>query len=55
MFGIGSQDIWKKLFPVQANLTLERAIQVCQTHEYALEELKMMLHTTASSSGCPLQ
>ena len=53
MFEIRSQDIWKKLFTVRANLTLERAIQVCQTHEYALDELKTMLHTTGSSSGAP--
>ena len=40
VFGIKSQDMRKKLLTVGADLTLEKAIQVCQTYKYAQVQLK---------------
>ena len=50
VFGIKSQDMRKKLLTVGADLTLDKAIQVCQTNEYAQEQLKTMT-TIGSSMG----
>ena len=51
VFGIGSQDIRKKLLTVGADLTLAKAIQICQTYEYAQEQLKTMTSTAGASMG----
>ena len=51
VFGIKSKDMHKKLLKVGADLTLGKAIQVCQTYEYAQEQLKTM-STIGSSIGC---
>lgn len=51
VFGIRSQDIRKKLLTVGADLTLAKAIQICQTYEYAQEQLKTMTSTAGASMG----
>ena len=51
VFGMRSQDIRKKLLTVRADLTLEKAVQICQTYEYAQEQLKTMTLITGSNMG----
>ena len=58
VFGVRSQDIRKKLLTVGADLTPTKAEQICQTYEYAHEQLKTMtssLTTGASMGQQPLQ
>ena len=54
VFGIRSQDIRKKLLTVGADLTLAKAIQICQTYEYAQEQLKTMTSTAGASMGAAI-
>ena len=42
VLGIKSQGLRKKLLTVGADLTPQKAIQVCQTYKYAQEQLKTM-------------
>ena len=51
VFGIRSQDMRKKLITVGADLTLAKAIQICQTYDYAQEQLKTMTSTAGASMG----
>ncbi|MCG7878659.1 MAG: hypothetical protein JAY78_20305, partial [Candidatus Thiodiazotropha taylori] len=43
VFGIKSQKMREKLLTVGEDLTLARAVQICQSYEYAQEQLKTML------------
>ena len=45
VFGVRSHNICKKLLTVGADLTLTKAVQICQTYEYAQEQLKTMTST----------
>ena len=36
VFGIHSQDIRKKILSIGPDLTLEKAVQICQTYEYGI-------------------
>ena len=51
VFGLRTQGIWKKSLTVRADLTLEKAVQICQTYEYAQEQLKTMTLITGSTIG----
>ncbi|MEW8487446.1 MAG: hypothetical protein AB2705_19885 [Candidatus Thiodiazotropha sp.] len=51
VLGIRSQYIRKKLLTVDADLTLAKAIQICQTYEYAQEQLKTMTSTAGANMG----
>jgi len=42
VFGVKSQKIREKLLTEGAELKLEKAVQICQTYEYAQEQLKTM-------------
>ena len=52
VFGVRSQDILKKLLTVGADLTLTKAVQICQTYEYAHEQLKTM--TSSLTKGASM-
>lgn len=53
VFGTNSQKVKEILLNEGDTLTLEKAIQIAQTHEYNQEQLKRMNTTSHSNSTCP--
>ena len=42
VFGINSEKVREKLITEGAKLSVEKAIQICQSYEYAQQQLKQM-------------
>lgn len=50
VFGVRSHKIREKLLTVGADLTLQKAVEICQSYEYAQEQLRSMHPQGAASS-----
>lgn len=51
VFGVKSQKIREKLLTVGEDLTLAKAVQICQSYEYAQEQLRTMIPTQGAATA----
>lgn len=51
VFGIKSQKIREKLLTDEEDLTLAKAVQICQSYEYVQEQLMTMITTQGAATA----